>query len=53
MTPDADLYRELQHNRIEVRVGNGAGILVYGIGTVSLFDFLKNGSIKNVMLKDC
>jgi hypothetical protein len=29
------------------------GIPVHGIGTVSLFVILKNGSIKNIMLKDC
>jgi hypothetical protein len=37
----------------EVRVGNGAGIPVYGIGTISLFVVFQDGSIKNVMLKDC
>jgi putative component of toxin-antitoxin plasmid stabilization module len=37
----------------EVRIRNGVGIPVYGIGTGSLFVVLKDGSIKNVMLKDC
>jgi hypothetical protein len=52
MTPDAVLFRDIRPIRREVRVGNGAGIPVYGIGTVSLFVVLKDGSIKNVMLKD-
>jgi hypothetical protein len=29
------------------------GIPIYGIGTVSLFVVLKDGSIKNIKLKDC
>jgi hypothetical protein len=32
---------------------NGMGIAFVRIGTVSLFVVLKDGSIKNIMLKDC
>jgi hypothetical protein len=53
MIPDAVLFQDIQPIRSEIRVRNSAGIPVYGIGTVSLFDVLKDGSIKNVMLKDC
>jgi hypothetical protein len=53
MTPDAVLLRDCWPIRSEVRVGNGTGIPVYEIGTVSLFVVLKDRSIKNVMLKDC
>jgi hypothetical protein len=53
MMPDAVLFRDIRPIRSEVRIGNGAGIPIYGIGTVSLFIVLKDGSIKNVMLKDC
>jgi hypothetical protein len=53
MTPDTVLFRDIRPIRSEVRVGNSAGIPVYGISTVSLFVVLKEGSIKNVMLKDC
>jgi hypothetical protein len=35
----------------QVRVGNGVRIPVYGIGPISLFVVLKDGSIKKVMLK--
>jgi hypothetical protein len=53
MTPDAVLLRDCWPIRSEIRVGNGAGIPVYEIGTISLFVVLSDGSIKNVMLKDC
>jgi hypothetical protein len=53
MMPDAVLIRDIQPIRDEIRVGNGARIAIYRIGTVSLFVVLKEGSIKNVMLKDC
>jgi hypothetical protein len=52
MTPDAVLFQDIWPIRSEVRVGNGAGIPVYGIGTLSLFVVLKDWSIKNVILKD-
>jgi hypothetical protein len=53
MILDAVLFRAIQLIRSKVRVGNGVGISVYGIGTVSLFVILKDRSIKNIMLKDC
>jgi hypothetical protein len=53
MMSDTVLFRDIRPIRIEVRVGNGTGILIYGIDTVSLFVVLTDGSIKNVMLKDC
>jgi hypothetical protein len=53
MMPDAVLFEDIRPIRSEVRVGNGAGIPVYGIGTIPFFVVLKDGSIKNVMLKDC
>jgi hypothetical protein len=53
MTPDAVLFQDIRPIRSEVRVENGTGIPVYGIGTVSLFVVLKDGSIQNVMLNDC
>jgi hypothetical protein len=52
MTPDAVLFRDIRPIRSEVRIGNAVGIPIYRIGTVSLFIVLKDGSIKNVMLKD-
>jgi hypothetical protein len=52
MMSDAVLIRDIRPIRSDVRVGNGTGIPVYGIGTVSLFVVLNDGSIKHVMLKD-
>jgi hypothetical protein len=49
MMLDAVLFRDIQPIRSKVRVGNGARIPVYGIGTVALFNVLKGQSIKNVM----
>jgi hypothetical protein len=53
MMADVVLVRDIRPIRNEVRVGNGTRIPIYGIGTVSLFVVLKDGSSKNVMLKDC
>jgi hypothetical protein len=53
MMLDIVLFRDIRPIRSKVRVGNGVGIPVYRIGTVSLFVVLKDGSIKNVRLKDC
>jgi hypothetical protein len=52
MTPDAVLFGDIQPIRSKVRLGNCARIPVYEIGTVLLFIVLKDGSIKNIMLKD-
>jgi hypothetical protein len=53
ITLDAILYLDIWPIRSEVRVENGTKIPVYMISTVSVFVILKDGSIKNVMLKDC
>jgi hypothetical protein len=53
MIPNAVLFQDIWPIQSEVRVGNGLGISVYGIGTISLFVVLKDRSIKNLMLKDC
>jgi hypothetical protein len=53
MRPDAVQFQDIRPIRSNVRVRNGMWIPVYGIGTVSLFVLLKDGSIKNIMLKDC
>jgi hypothetical protein len=39
MTLDAVLLRDIWHIRSDVKVGNGAQILVYGIGTISCLLF--------------
>jgi hypothetical protein len=51
--PDTVLLQDIWPIRNKVKVGNSIGILVYRIGTVSLFIILKDRSIKNVILKDC
>jgi hypothetical protein len=53
MMPYTVLFQDIQAIRREVRVGIGIGIPICGIGTISLFVVLKDGSIKDVMLKDC
>jgi hypothetical protein len=53
MMLDEVLFRDIQPIRSEVRVVNEIGIPVYGIGTVSLFVILKDGSIQNIRLTDC
>jgi hypothetical protein len=53
MSQDAGLLRDMRPIRSVVGVGNGVEISGYGIGTVSLFVVLKDGSIKNVILKHC
>jgi hypothetical protein len=53
MIADPVLFRDIQPIRSKVKVGNGTAIPVYGIGTIFLFDVLKDGSFKNVILKDC
>jgi hypothetical protein len=52
MIPDTVLFRDIQLIQSEVRIGNTPRIRVYGISTISLFVVLKDGSIKNVILKD-
>jgi hypothetical protein len=50
---DAVLFRDIRAIQSEVRIENGTGIPVYGIGAISLFVVLNDGSIKNIILKDC
>jgi hypothetical protein len=52
MMPDAGLLQDIRPIQSKVRVGNGIGIHIYGIGTVALFVVLKDRSNENVMLKD-
>jgi hypothetical protein len=52
MTPDKVLFQYIWPIRNEIRVGNSMGFPINGIGTVSLFIVLKDGSIKNIMLND-
>jgi hypothetical protein len=49
---DAVLFRDIRAIRSEVQVRKSAVIPIYEIGTVSLFVISKDGSIKNLMLKD-
>jgi hypothetical protein len=53
MSLDAVLFQDIWPIRSEIRVGNSVKIPIYWIGTISLFIIMKDGSIKNVMLKDC
>jgi hypothetical protein len=53
MISDTIPFREIQPIQSKVRVGNGMGIPIDGICTISLFVVLKDGSIKNVILNDC
>jgi hypothetical protein len=49
---DAVIFRDIRPIQSEVRFGNTERIPIYGIDPVSLFVVLKDGTIKNVMLKD-
>jgi hypothetical protein len=53
MMPDVVLFRAIRPIRSAIKVRYRVGIPIYGFGTISLFVVLNDGSIKNVMLKDC
>jgi hypothetical protein len=53
MTLDVVRFPNIQLIHSEVLGKNGVGSPIYRIGTVSLFVVLKDGSIKNIILKDC
>jgi hypothetical protein len=52
ISQDTVLFSDIWAIGIKVRVGNGAGMSVYWIATISLFVDLKDGRVENVMLKD-
>jgi hypothetical protein len=51
-SPDAVLFTDMRPIRGIVRVGNCAGIPVFGVGSISLLISLPSGSFKCLVLSD-
>jgi hypothetical protein len=52
MSPDAVLFTDMRPVRGVVRVGNGAGIPVFGVGSISLIISSPGSSFKCLVLSD-
>jgi hypothetical protein len=52
MSPDAVLFTDMRPIRGVVHVGNGAGIPVFGVDSISLLISLPGGSFKCLVLSD-